>query len=341
VGFKRTQAIAGFVYQVATAAALAGLVWIGFEVVSVPTAQLLALIVVMSRILPIPGGVADSFRGAANMLPAYEQAMATLDEAHAAAERPVVPSERHPISEAIDLDHIRFAYPQAARPAIDDVTLRLPAHTTTALVGPSGAGKTTLADIVLGLLAPDDGEIRVDGQALNTIELGSWRAAISYVPQDPFLFHESLRDNVRWGTNGVGDAAVVELLQTVGLGQLLANLPEGLDTIVGERGHRLSGGERQRVVLARALARQPHLLVLDEATSHLDAENEQAVRAAIDALHGELTVLVIAHRLGTVRHADQIVVLENGRLCESGSWEDLVSRRGRFSELVLAGDVPG
>jgi len=181
----------------------------------------------------------------------------------------------------------------------------------------------------------------VDGTPLATIELGAWRAALSYVPQDPFLFHESLRANVLWGTTGLEDSDVLELLDTVGLGPLLATLPEGLDTVVGERGHRLSGGERQRVVLARALARRPHLLVLDEATSHLDAESEVAAREAIDGLHGDLTVLVIAHRLGTVRHADQIAVLEGGRLCEVGDWDELVRRRGRFHDLLLAGNVPG
>jgi ATP-binding cassette subfamily C protein len=272
------------------------------------------------------------------MLPAYEQAMVALHEATAAAERPVRPAPPHPIADAIELDGVRFTYPGASRPAVDGVHLRLDAQTTTALVGPSGAGKTTVADIVLGLLQPDAGEVRVDGRSLQDIDLGAWRAAISYVPQDPFLLHDSIRANVCWGADGCDDERVVELLDAVGLAPLLAQLPEGLDTVVGERGHRLSGGERQRVVLARALARRPHLLVLDEATSHLDAENEQAARAAIDGLHGQLTVLVIAHRLGTVRHADQIAVLEDGRLCERGGWDELVDRGGRFRDLLVAGE---
>jgi ATP-binding cassette subfamily C protein len=335
------QALSAFAYQVATAAALAGLVWVAFEVVEVSTAQLLALIVVMSRVLPIPGSVADSIRGAANMLPAYESAMTTLDEATAAAERPVLAVPPHPITDVIELDDVWFTYPLSERPAVTGVSLRLPAHTTLALVGPSGAGKTTLADIVLGLITPDKGELRVDGDPLSSIELGAWRAAISYVPQEPFLFSGSLRDNVQWATGGCTDEVIVGLLEQVGLKLLLARLPNGLDTIVGERGERLSGGERQRVVLARALARRPYLLVLDEATSHLDAENEQAARAAMDSLHGQLTVLVIAHRLGTVRHADQIVVLEEGRICEQGTWDDLVKARGRFNDLLVAGEIAG
>ena len=339
LAFQRTQALATGAYSVATAGALALLVWIGVEVIDVPTTHLLALIVVLSRILPIPGAVADDLRGAANMLPAYEHAMSVMDDALAAAERPVVPAPPHPIVTGIELDEVRFTYPDGARPAVAGVSLHLPSRATTALVGPSGAGKTTLADIVLGLITPDAGEVRVDGRPLAAVDLGAWRAAVSYVPQDPFLFNDTLRANVAWGTSGCSDALVTELLSKVGLAPLVSRLPDGLDTLVGERGVRLSGGERQRVVLARSLARRPQLLVLDEATSHLDSENEQTARAAVDALQGELTVLVIAHRLGTVRHADQIVVLDEGRVVERGHWDELVSRRGRFSELLLAGEV--
>jgi ATP-binding cassette subfamily C protein len=335
--FQRTQAFASAVNQVAIAASLAALVWIGVEVVKVTTPELLALIVVLSRILPVAGGLVGDFRGAVNMQPAYLSAMAMLDEAEAAAERPVRPGPKCPLTDAVELRDIVFTYAAAGRPAVDGVSLRIPARATTALVGPSGAGKTTLADIVLGLLHPDSGVVTVDGRPLDEIDLGSWRASVSYVPQDPFLFHATLRENVCWAAPGLDDSGVVDLLQRVGLAKTLAQLPAGIETVVGERGHRLSGGERQRVVLARALARKPTLLVLDEATSHLDVENEVAARTAIEALHGGVTVLLIAHRLNTVRHADQIVVLEGGRISELGSWDDLAGRRGRFAEMLVVG----
>jgi len=335
--FQRTQAFANVVNQVAAAMALAALVWVGVEMVHLSTAELLALIVVFARILPVAGDLFTDVRGVVNMQPAYASAMAMLDEAMAAAERPVGHGPPCPVEEAIELCDLAFTYPAAGHPAIDGVSLRIPAHSTTALVGPSGAGKTTVADVVLGLLRPDRGTVTVDGRPLEEIDLGSWRASVSYVPQDPFLFHATLRDNVCWAAPRLDDGEVVELLDTVGLGPLLAQLPDGIDTVVGERGHRLSGGERQRVVLARALARKPQLLVLDEATSHLDVENEAAARAAIEDLHGEVTVLLIAHRLNTVRHADQIAVLEGGTISELGRWKDLAERGGRFSEMLLVG----
>ncbi len=338
--FQRVQATATVAYQVASAGGLAVLVWLGVEVLEVGTSRLIALVVVFARILPVAGTISGDVRNAANMLPAYRETSEVLDQATAVAERASTGGEaRVPIEQGIELDGVSFRYPEGGGPALEGVSLHVPANTTTALVGPSGAGKTTLADLVLGLLTPDRGEVRVDGRRLDRLDLAAWRSTIAYVPQDPFLFHDTLRVNVAWATDGLSDDEIGDLLSLASLGDLVGALPEGLDTVVGDRGHRLSGGERQRVVLARALARRPSLLVLDEATSSLDRGHEQAVQAAIDGLHGELTVLVIAHRLSTVRHADQIVVLDHGRLCEQGIWDDLMGRDGRFAALVDRADL--
>lgn len=338
IGFQRTRSLASSGYQVATGLATAGLVWIGFERMGIPGAQLIVLIMVFSRIMPVAGSLLGDLQDTANMLPAYASAIEVLDEAVAAKER--VSAEDHPpltIRTGVRLEGVTFEYPEMSHPALDAVHLVIPARQTTALVGHSGAGKTTFADVVLGLLSPTSGTVTVDGQPLEEIDLAAWRATVSYVPQDPYLFHDTLRANVAWASHGrLVDDEILELLELASLGDLVAGLPDGLDSVVGDRGLRLSGGERQRVVMARALARRPSLLVLDEATSSLDVNNERAVQAAIDGLHGNLTVLLIAHRLSTIRRADQIVVLDRGRVCEIGTWDELVAKGGRFAAMLAA-----
>ena len=201
-------------------------------------------------------------------------------------------------------------------------------------MGPSGAGKSTLADVLMGLFTPDSGVMRVDGEPLTGESLPAWRLNIGYVPQDTFLFHDTVRANLCWVRPAATEDDVWNALETAAADEFVRRLPTGLDTEIGDRGIRLSGGERQRLALARALIVTPGLLILDEATSHLDTENEYRIQTAIEGLHGRLTVVVIAHRLSTVRNADQIVVMERGSVVETGSWDVLNDRMGRFSELV-------
>jgi len=184
----------------------------------------------------------------------------------------------------------------------------------TAVIGHSGAGKTTLIDLLMGLIRPEKGEILVDGRPLEGRFLFSFRRAVSYVPQDPFLFHASIRDNLRIAAPDASEDDMWEALRLSASEEFVRGLPLGLDTVVGDRGVRLSGGERQRIVLARALLRKPALLILDEATSALDAVNEDKIRQALDRLKGEMTIIVIAHRLSTIRNADHVIVLERGRV---------------------------
>lgn len=334
LGFQKVSARTSTAFQIGTVASIAGIVYLAVEVVKVPAAELLALVAVVSRIAPAASTILGKAQGAANMLPAYGSAQKLLSEAVAASEPAVGFGTARPLEQAIGLSNVSFIYPSGV-PAIDSVSLSIPARKTTAMVGPSGAGKTTLADILLGLINPSSGEMTVDGVPLSEFGLDRWRQQLAYVPQDPFLFHDTLQANIEWAANApLSQAEVIDLVHSAALGPLVAKLPDGLDTIVGDRGFRLSGGERQRVALARALARRPTLLVLDEATSSLDGENESAVQDAIDALHGELTVVVIAHRMSTIRHADQIVVVDNGRVAESGSWDELIGNDGRLAYLA-------
>jgi ATP-binding cassette subfamily C protein len=239
------------------------------------------------------------------------------------------------IEEGITLEHVSLIYAGRDRPALDDVNLRLAACTTTAVIGASGAGKSTLADVLMGLLTPDAGAVTIDQQPLTGARRHAWRQSVAYVPQEVFLFHDSIRGNLLWGGPEADETALRQALQRAAAEFVFA-LPQGLETLVGDGGVRLSGGERQRLALARALLRRPSLLILDEATSALDRENEARVRAAIEHLHGDLTLVLIGHRLATLEHADQVVVLEAGRVAAHGTWDEvhpgLVAFQGNLIE---------
>jgi ATP-binding cassette subfamily C protein len=206
------------------------------------------------------------------------------------------------------------------QPALTDVSVCFPVRTTTAIIGTSGAGKSTLADVLMGLLKPDSGGLRIDDGALTEAQRLHWRSAVAYVPQETFLFNDSIRNNLLWGDPQATDEALVAALRQAAA-EFVLELPEGLDTVVGDAGLRLSGGERQRIALARALLKRPALILLDEATSALDLATEAQVRRALRQLHGNTTLVMIAHRLATLEHADQVVVLDSGRVVQVGTWE--------------------
>jgi ATP-binding cassette subfamily C protein CydCD len=235
---------------------------------------------------------------------------------------------------AIRFDGVVFAYPGARRAALDGVTLAIPAGATVAVVGPSGAGKTTLANLLLRFWDPADGGILIDGVDLRDFELDHLRRRISLVSQDTYLFNDTLRANVALARPDADEAAIARALEQAALADFVASLPEGLDTRVGERGVQLSGGQRQRVAIARAFLKNAPTLILDEATSHLDAVSEAQVRGALDALMRDRTTIVIAHRLSTVRHADLLIVLDRGRVAELGSHAELVGQNGLYARLI-------
>jgi ABC-type multidrug transport system fused ATPase/permease subunit len=236
-------------------------------------------------------------------------------------------------SDAIRLDDVSFAY-DSEHTVIHHIDLVIPHGQSTAIVGPSGAGKTTVMDLIMGLLLPESGDILVDGESLRDIHLSDWRRQIGYVPQDASFFHATVADNIAWGFEDALRDEVVAAAKLADADEFILGLPDGYDTIIGDRGVRLSGGQRQRLALARAIVRKPSILVLDEATSALDAESEAKVQHAVDRLTGSLTVLIVTHRLATVTACNLIHVLDKGRLVESGSWDELLARKGRFAELV-------
>ena len=237
------------------------------------------------------------------------------------------------LRQGIELQQVCLRYGPGQPLALDHVDLLLPRGSTTALVGSSGAGKSSIADLLIGLYTPQSGRVLVDGVDLRQLQLSSWQQRLGVVSQDTFLFNASVADNLRVGRPGIGRRALESAAGRAQILELIAQLPQGFDTQVGERGYRLSGGQRQRLSLARALLSPCDLLILDEATSALDSDNEALVQLAIQQLGAHATVLVIAHRLSTVRHADQIVVLEAGRRVEQGDHTTLMQGNGRYAGL--------
>jgi ATP-binding cassette subfamily C protein CydCD len=231
-------------------------------------------------------------------------------------------------------DGVGFAYPGRTRRALDDVSFRIPAGATVALVGASGAGKSTIASLLLRFWDPDEGAVRLDGLDLRRLQLDALRRRIALVAQDTYLFNDTLEANIRLARPEASAAELDRAIGQAALSGFVASLPEGLATRVGERGVQLSGGQRQRIAIARAFLKDAPVLVLDEATSHLDAISEAQVRAALDTLMTGRTTLVIAHRLATIRSVDMILVLDGGRVIEHGTHAELLTRRGAYARLV-------
>ena len=234
---------------------------------------------------------------------------------------------------ALALERVTFAYPAQAAPALREFTAHIDPGRLVALVGPSGAGKTTLTTLIPRFYDPDDGRVLLDGHDVRDLTLESLRRHIGIVFQDTFLFHASIRDNLLYARPGATDAEMVAAARAAYMHDFIVSLPEGYDTVVGERGHRLSGGEKQRIAIARVILKDPRIMLLDEATSNLDSVSEQLIQAALQPLFAGRTSIVIAHRLSTILAADLILVLDRGRLVEQGTHGDLLDRGGLYATL--------
>ena len=329
-------------------AVLAISIYVAHDVLNLGTAAILVLLYIFARVTPRLAGLQSSWQQLMLAMPPFVRVANAIDRWEMASEHAAGDDADLRLRRALALRGVHYRYPDAddpasrARlrstrpPALRDVTLTIAAGTTTAVVGASGAGKSTLADLVLGLLSAQEGRVEIDGVELTPARARAWRERVGYVAQESYLFNDTVRANLRWGCPDATDEEIRAALTLAAANEFVAALPDGLDTAVGERGRRLSCGERQRLTLARALLRRPELLMLDEATSSVDAENEREIQRAVESLRGRMTMLVITHRLATIRAADVIYVMDRGRIVESGAFDSLVSRGGRFAALCRA-----
>lgn len=301
----------------------------GSHAISVPT--LVSFTTLQTRLFFPVGSLLGVGLDVQTSLALFDRIFEYLDQPIDIEERP----NARALGEAgdVEFDHVSFRYGDGAW-TLEDVSFTVPAGTTTALVGETGAGKTTLGYLAARLYDVNEGSVRIGDVDVRDLTFTSLAALVGVVSQETYLFHASVRENLRFAKPEATDAEVELAAEAAQIHDLVASLPEGYDTVVGERGYRFSGGEKQRIAIARTILRNPPILVLDEATSSLDSETERQVQEALDRLAEGRTTIAIAHRLSTVQTADQIVVLDGGRIVERGAHDELIERGGRYAQLV-------
>jgi ATP-binding cassette, subfamily C, bacterial len=335
VAFAKSNAVSRALLQTGGAALLALYLFVGLSYLKTPIPILLTLVYIFSRLIPAATGSQQQFHHWLHTLPAFADTQQLLSECRAHAEPKVdLKPMDWPPNEGIALNDVCVAYAERDQFSLAHVSLHFPAKATSVIMGASGAGKSTLADVLMGLLVPNQGQLLVGDRLIEGELRMAWRRQVAYVPQEVFLFHDTIRRNLLWGQAEASDEELQLSLQRAAA-DFVFKLPQGLDTVVGDSGIRLSGGERQRLGLARALLKKPQLLILDEATSALDRVNEARIYQAIEQLHGDITVVIIGHRLSNLRHADQVIVLEQGWVVGQGPWAE-IEKDARFAPYFHA-----
>jgi ATP-binding cassette, subfamily C, bacterial len=305
----------GMYYEIGGVLVVSAFFLVGIQVLQVPVATLLIMLFLFASLVPMFSWMQRTWQGTLNMLPAY-RAVLEMEQTLRSFEEPLRAHDVSPLAlqTGIEFRNVYFRYDKEDGTfVLNDLQLFLHARQTTVILGPSGGGKSTFADLLIGLLNPDRGQILIDGNPLEGSMVHAWRTSVGYVPQESLLFHETLQENMRWAWAESTEQDIWNALRLASAEDFVKALPEGLNTMVGDRGVRLSGGQRQRIALARALLRKPTLLLLDEATSNLDNENEQRIIQALQGLRGTMTVVFISHRESAVACADRVVTIEGGK----------------------------
>jgi subfamily B ATP-binding cassette protein MsbA len=319
-------------YETGMVAGLLGVVLYAVTIANMSTAVLLTFIFVLYRLYPKIGAMNKAIHQLMFSAPGVENVIA-LTEQTSAPKIKSGPRKLESFANEIRFENVSFAY-DPGHDVVRGIDLSIKAGETTALVGGSGAGKSTIVSLVMRFYDPTSGRITVDGEDLRNLDLVSWKNAIALVNQDTFLFNDTIAANIAMGRPGATMDEIVRAAKRAYAHDFIQELPEGYDTLVGDRGVRLSGGQRQRMSLARAVIREPLILILDEATSELDSVSEDLIRQAVVELGAERTVLTIAHRLSTIRHADKIIVLEHGSVAEEGTHDSLLHDGRQYAEYM-------
>lgn len=331
----RMQKITALFIRISSAVVMSIFFFIALVVLKVSLVSMIALLIVFSRLLPSLTTIQRTYFSILNVIPTYmeiKNLMIDLDK-HKDLQNKAITID---LNESIKLNNVSFAY--SKKTILDNLNCSLFANTTTAIVGHSGAGKSTLADLLLGILTPDSGQIEIDGTKLEANSMYGWRKLISYVPQETYLFNESIKENLLWASPSSSDEDIYEALKLAALYDFVHELPDGIDSMIGDRGVYLSGGQKQRLAIARALLRKPKVLLLDEATSALDMQNEELIYETLKGLKGHITIIIITHRLSTLRATDNILVVDKGKIIEEGSYRDLSNDlNSQFSKVFTLG----
>ena len=313
-----------------SAIGLSGICYISLVIFHIKFSTVLLLLAIFYRALPKFQTIQQSYQGFLLYFP-------NLDVINSFIQKSDVNKESQgskqfkSLSNSIELKNVSFSYTTKSNFSLSNLSLSFNKNTFTALVGPSGSGKSTLIDLVIGLLSPSKGDILVNNLPLRDYDNVSYRQKIGVVSQDILLLNDTIKTNLTWGITSVSKQRLNTILKQTHCVEFIDNMKDGLDTIIGDRGAKLSGGQRQRLCFARALLQKPDILILDEATSALDPESEEFIKDTIHQLKGSLTIIMISHRLASVKKADRIIVLDKGKIIEEGTWKQLSEKKGKFS----------